>query len=111
MSKVFYDDYINLNKLNKLINESVFSLEEKEEIWKIVDEIVHHRVLTVILNNLGEEYHVDFLEKFQSAPHDAEIFDFLDSKIQEDLKELLESEIDILEEEILGSLTQSDSDY
>src|SRR5260221_7558774 len=49
MSRIFYDHLTNFAKIEKLIKTSATSADEKEELWKIVDEIVHHKVMGCIL--------------------------------------------------------------
>ena len=104
MSKIFWDDFVSLKKVNKFIKTSGVSNEEKEELWKIVDEIVHHRVMGCILDNLPGHHHSDFLEKFHNAPFDPGLHTFLNVKSGQDFKKLISSEIEKLEDEIIKEL-------
>jgi hypothetical protein len=51
----------NLKQLEKIINSQATCQEEREELWKIVDEIVHHRIVGCLLENLEKEKHEEVL--------------------------------------------------
>jgi hypothetical protein len=101
MSKIFWDDLVNLKKINKVIKESVSNEDERQELWKIVDEIVHHKVMGCILDNLPISHHADFLEKFHNAPYDSGLHSFLNIKSGKDFKKIISSEMEKLEDEII----------
>jgi len=91
MSKLFYDPYINLKKVENEIKKVGFSVEEREELFGLVDEIVNSKVLNIILDELPEEKHIEFLGIFHKSPHDDEvIFGYLGNDIKEKLKNKLE---------------------
>jgi transcriptional regulator of NAD metabolism len=104
MSKIFYDQLINLEDIEKEINSLAESNEEKEELWNIVDEIVHHRVMGCILDNLDTEDHEEFLIKFHKTPYDESLFDYLKEKIDKNLQELIQQEIGSLSFELIRTL-------
>ena len=81
MSKIFYDQIIVLEEVEKEINSTTQTHEERQDLWQIVDEIVHHKVMDCILDKLPGEHHEEFLDKFQSAPHNHSHFDYLKEKI------------------------------
>src|SRR4030066_1230028 len=101
MSKIFYDKIIVLEGIEKEINSRTQTKEEKDELWRIVDEIVHHKVFGCIMDNLPEKYHQEFIEKFNEAPHDESLFDYLKEKIGKNMEELIKLEIGDLAFEIL----------
>lgn len=93
MSKLFYDHLIVLEDLEKEIKRVSQNQEEKEELWKIVDETIHHKALGCIFENLPKEHHQEFLEKFHTKPYDETLMDYLKGKIGENFEELLRQEL------------------
>lgn len=106
MSKIFYDHLLSFEKLNDYIKVNCLSSEEREELWNLVDELLHYRVLTCILENLSEEYHYDFLEMFYSNPYDERILNFLGERIDKDIKILIQEETNLLLAEIFSEIIQ-----
>lgn len=107
MSKVYYDHYlVVLKDVDKYIKEATETPEEKEELWQLVDEIVHHRVLGCVLDNLPGEHHEEFLDKFHEAPHDLTLMDYLKEKITDNIEELIKQEIGGLATELLEELQE-----
>lgn len=101
MSKLFYDHLIILSDLEVEIKKIAETADEREELWQIVDEIIHHRILGCMLGYLPEHHHHEFLEKFHQAPHDEILFDYLKEKIGKDVELFIEKEINNLENELL----------
>ena len=101
MSKIFYDHLIVLEEIKIHIDKVTKSPEEKEELWQLVDEIIHHRILTSILGKLPEEHHQDFLNKFYKSPHDESLISYLNEKINEDVEIFIKNEADLLSNELL----------
>ena len=109
MSKIFYDPLTDaLEEVEREIEKVTGIKEEKEELWKIIDEIVHHRVLGCILEKLPHEHHQDFLEKFHKAPHDENLFLYLKEKINDDVEAVIKEEIGGLAYEILKEIRGED---
>ena len=104
MSKIFYDHLIVFEEVDRYIKDTVETHEERHELWQIVDEIVHHRVLGCVLDKLPKEHHEEFLGKFHEAPHDETLFDYLKEKIEENIEELIKQEIGGLASEILQEI-------
>ena len=110
MSKIFYDRLIVLSDVEKEINSIAKTKEEKDEMWQIIDEIIHHKVLGCVLNKLPQKHHEEFLEKFNEAPYDEGLFDYLKEKIGENIEELIKQEVGDLAFEILQDLRIQDID-
>jgi hypothetical protein len=104
MSKVFYDHLIVLEEIEDEIKSSAETGEEREELYEIVDEIIHHRVLGVILDHLPKKYHATFLEKFHETPHDTGLMEYLNAKVEENMEEIIKQEIGDLAYEILQDI-------
>ncbi|HKC05203.1 MAG TPA: hypothetical protein VKC54_05030 [Patescibacteria group bacterium] len=102
MSKLFFDHLLEFKKIDKEIKEVAKTAEEREELWGLVDEIIHHKVMGCILDKLPRVHHEEFLEMFHSAPHDEElIFGYLRGKVGADIEEKLKKEIEGMSEELL----------
>ena len=104
MSKVFYDHLVILTEIETEIKDVAETEEERHELWQIVDEIIHHKVLEAILDKLAVEHHDEFLARFHKAPHDENLLGFLNERIEENIEELIKEEMNILEEEIIRQI-------
>ncbi len=104
MSKIFYENFVVLEKIEEFIESSSMSNDEKEELWKIVNEIVHHRVMGCVLENLPREHHDEFLTKAKDSPHDTTLIDYLEEKTGNKISEKIKEEIAAIEEEILKDI-------
>lgn len=94
----------NLTKVEKLINQSARTPEEKQELWNIVEEIVHHSVMHCILDNLPSEHHEEFLGKFPVTSFDDELIKYLEEKSGKKITEEIEKTIQRIETEILKEI-------
>ena len=65
MSKLYYDRLIVFEEVEAEIKKVAKTSEEKEELWREVDEIIHHKLMGCVLEKLPCEHHHDFLEKFE----------------------------------------------
>ncbi len=104
MSKLFFDHLVSLEEVEKEIKKVSASKEEKEELWQLVDEIMHHKVMGCILDKLPRDNHEEFLEMFHKHPHDEGLIDYLKEKIGENVEELIKEEIGTLAFEILNEI-------
>lgn len=101
MTTLFFDELITANKLNKKINQQCQSTDEKMELWQMVEEIIHHRVLGCCLHHLPQEEHSNFLEMFHSKPFDKRIIKYLDEKTKKNMKKIIKKEINDLTKDLL----------
>jgi hypothetical protein len=104
MSRVFYDHLLELENLSSHINEICETEEERVELWHIIDEIIHHRVLGCVLDHLSIEHHEPFVERFKNEPHNEELIVFINGKIEHDIEEKIMENVKILQEELLREL-------
>jgi len=104
MSKLFFDQLIALDDVDGEIKKIAKSKEEKEELWQLVDEMVHHRVLGCVLDALPRGNHEEFLEKFHQAPHDESLMNYLREKVGDNIDELIRQEIGDLAFELLEEI-------
>lgn len=99
--------HLNLSKLEKIINNSAKTKEEKEELWKIVEEIVHHKVMNCILDNLDRHHHEEFLDKFSKysiSEFSENIVEYLEEKSNKKISDEIRKTISKIETEILKEL-------
>ncbi len=109
MSKLFFDHLISLEKVEIEIKKGTSSVEEREERWQLVDDMILPKVLDKILAELPEEHHIEFLDKFYESPHDEkEIFGFLKQKTGKDIEKKLREDLKDIETEILKELRPQD---
>lgn len=107
MSKLFFDHLIVLEELEGKIDAVAKNQDERDELWAIVDELVHHRALGTVLDKLPNKYHQEFLEKFHQAPYDEGLMEYLKEKIGENIEELLRQELGSLAYELLSDFSQA----
>ena len=104
MSKLFFDHFVVLDDVEREIKESAETHEERHELWKIVDEIVHHKVFGCIFNHLPDEHHHDFMDKFHEKPYDHSLLDYINEKIEDKIEEIIKKETKNLAAEILQEI-------
>ncbi|KKQ52477.1 hypothetical protein A2865_03445 [Candidatus Woesebacteria bacterium RIFCSPHIGHO2_01_FULL_39_17] len=104
MSRIFYDHLIILTEVESEVKGVAQTQEDREELWKLIDEIIHHKVLGTILDSLPREYHEEFLEKFHNSPHDERHISYLNEKIGGNIEDVIREEIKLLEKEILEEM-------
>jgi hypothetical protein len=108
MSKLFFDKLVELKEIDKQIKKVAKTNEEKEELWGLVDEIVHHKVMGCILDKLPRIHHEEFLDLFHKSPHDEELlFAYLRKKVGDNIEELIRQEIGDLSDDLLEDIKSS----
>ena len=55
MSNLFYDNLTVFKDVNIVIKKTASSKDEQEELWMLVDELISHRVIEKLLDNLPKE--------------------------------------------------------
>lgn len=94
MSKLFFDHLLDFKQLEKSVKKIAKTQEEREETWLLIDEIVHHKVLGSIIDKLPVEHHQEFLMMFHQSPHDTKLlFDYLKTKLNKNIEEILKQEL------------------
>lgn len=102
MSKLFFDHLLDYKKLDKEIKKVAKTPEEREEIWLIIDEIVHHKALGCILDRLHHDNHEEFLDMFHKSPHDTDLlFNYLRDKVDPEIESMLRADLDNLATELI----------
>ena len=106
MSKIFYDHLINVPELSALIKANTETQEEREELWSLVDEIIHHRVMGCIFDYLPEDSHEEFVEKMSETPFDESLLTYLNDKIKTNIEQLITYEAEKVVKEIIQELLE-----
>ena len=105
MSKLFYDHLIYLEKVEVEIKRTASSKEEQEELWKLVDDIVGHKVIGKVLEKLPRVNHEEFLEIFHKCPHDEQVvFGYLKQKAGDSIEDDLKRDLKNLGEDLLREI-------
>ena len=105
MSHLFYDHVIVIEDLEEVV-KSHEEPEEREELHRLVDEMIHHRVLGCILDQLPRRHHEEFLEKFHASPYDDSLINYLQEKTPKevDIEKKIREEVAKLKKELLAEL-------
>lgn len=90
------------NSVDRIIKKYASNTEEKEELWKIIEEIVHHRIVGCVLDNLDRKHHEEFLQKINdSKSFDEDLMSYIKSRSSKDIEKEIQRELEIVEIEIL----------
>src|SRR3990167_751298 len=110
MSKLFYDHLVDMAELEKLVKKNVKDAEARNEIYGLIDEIVHHRVVGCILERLPEHHHKEFLDHVHSRAHDEGILDYVRERVVEDVEEFIKREVYLVGTELLAMFAQKNEE-
>ena len=103
--KLFYDHLIVREEIE--IELAKVSSEEREELLRLIEEHLDHRILDVILTHLPKTKHENFLTKFHQAPHDKKLLDYLKKEIEADIEEKIRAEGEAVKKEILAEIKRA----
>lgn len=98
MRSTFYDNLITTAPIMAEIKDELSHLEQ-EEIHEMIEDILHHRIMEVILLDLPLEHHENFLLKFHQNPTDPDLF-FMLKKHSPKIEEKIQEVVLIVHEEI-----------
>ena len=100
MTKVFYDELVGIEEIFVEIERVELNHKNKQKVKKVIDEIIHYRMVTFILDHLPRVHHKTFLIRFQAAPHEKEHLVFLEKKLSKAFIQDLEKHAQELKKEI-----------
>jgi|GEM_PF-2129624 len=80
MSKPFFAEIIELSEFENHFQERAVSEEELLDLLREVEELLHAKTLDLILEELPEEYHGDFLGIFHLDQDNATHWVFLEER-------------------------------
>jgi len=101
MSQVFYDQFLDLDDIDRKIKKVVKGKDEQIEFWRILDELIHYRVLAGILEVLPKEHYEEFALLLAKNPADGKILEFLKTKTKEDVGKIIKQTVLVLILEIM----------
>lgn len=106
--RIFYDHLVEvyIGDLIVKIEEFDISNEERDHLTGIIDNILHHRLMHLILSGLEREDQEIFLASFTVCPHNIGIMEFLKEK-SPDIEDEINSEVEDLKNEVLFEVLQS----
>ena len=106
--KLFYDHIVVIHEIHSQIEEMMVDEAEKEALVQIIEDLVQHTVLHKILDHLHEDKHEIFLTRFQQAPHDTELIDYLRSHVP-DIETRIKDAADEVKYELISLIRQHGS--
>lgn len=102
MRSTFYDNLITTVPIMQLVSEELSQIEQ-EEIHEMIEDILHHRIMEVMLLDLPQEHHENFLLKFHQNPTDPDLF-FMLKKHSPKIEEKIQEVVVIVHEELKSDL-------
>lgn len=106
MSKLFYDHLIILEEVEIELSHLNLERDERRELEKIIENLVHQRVINRILTHLPKIHHREFLNHFTKTPHDPFLLRYLDERIKESVEKHIGDEIQKVRKELLADIQQ-----
>ena len=100
-TKLFYSDLVKLKDLLKELDQFQLSAEERDEVFDLLDDIFHHRILDSLLDILPESHHQDFLDRFARTPHDIDLLEYLRQHTTSDPQAKIITTFEIVKREVL----------
>lgn len=101
MTNIFYNHLIAIDEIEIVLNKKNITVEEKREIFSVVNEGFHHEILNLILTHLPKIHHENFLTKFYQNPSDPKHLDFLKREIKIDIEKEIKNLAKKIKREIL----------
>lgn len=107
MAKIFYDHLISFAGVESTLKGYSLQKEEYDELVKIADETIHHRILNIILTKLPKEKHELFLESFYASPANKKLLDFLKKEAGPEVETEIGNEGKKVIKEIIAEINKS----
>ena len=102
MSILFYDHLIKKEEILILIDQTNEPENQKNKALQLIDDIIHHELLSFILERLEESKHHTFLSLIEERPYDPEILSYL----QDHISPTIEAEIEQFAHKIIQDIKQ-----
>lgn len=104
MAKLFFDHLIEFEEIEVELKNADLTSDEKQELGKLIDSMVHHRVIGRVLKHLPKSHHEEFLNKFHKTPYDPALLSWIDQRIESSVERHIREEVKTLKAEILEDL-------
>ena len=105
---IFYDHIILIHEIHSEVEMLDVSEKDKKEMVQLIEETVHQRILHSILDHLHKDHHEEFLTRFQAAPQDGALLDFLREKVA-DIEERIKEAAEEIKYELLKEVRRHTS--
>lgn len=103
MKHTFYAHLVDLTEIEIRLDSHGLKKHEKDELFLMVKETLHYRVVSEILTHLPEEHHDWFLEEYTKVPHSKQLLAQLKDQVAE-IEDKIKGVVDRVKEEILAEL-------
>ena len=90
-------------KIHLHIKKAGLAAPQEKEVYSLIEETIHIRILDAVLEKLPADKHEEFLEKFHREPDDLKLMAYLRHHIA-DVEKHLKATFSKLEREILKDL-------
>ena len=96
MTKIFYWHLVELDPVKTELTNRGVGEKDLREILVHIEEIIHHRTLSLIFDHLPSDHHKEFSLRLAKNPSGQEIWDFLYQKTQKDLNSEIKKNIRVI---------------
>lgn len=103
----FYHHLIHTDDVIAEIDSYDISIDEKDELVNLVQQIFHNHTFNLILNHLPKNKHREFLSKFASTPYDLALLNFIKKEIKIDIEEAIKNQSEKIKKELLAEIKKS----
>lgn len=103
MNKIFYDKLILIDEITSELAES----EDRDELIAIIHDTFHHHILDLVLTHLPRPHHEEFLDLYRKSPHAESLIDYINQRIDRDIKLEIQSLAQKLKKDILLDIHKS----
>lgn len=107
MSKLFYDHLIEFEEVEIELKKLELTREERHELERLIDSMVHHKVVGRILTHLSAEHHEEFLDRYHKKPYDPTLLAWINQRIEDSVEKHVKQEIQELKKELLEDIRSS----
>lgn len=104
MTNIFYWHLVELSPVKTELTGRGVEEADLVEILDHVEEIIHHRTLNLIYDNLPYQHHREFSNRFAKSPQSRDLLDFINEKSGKNLNLEIEKNIKETIREILKEL-------
>lgn len=109
MSKVFYDSLVIREEVTLELDNYSLSVEERNDLLKIIDETLHHHILNLVLSHLPKDKHQEFISLLHANPGDPKLVKYLKTHAGDNIETDIRTHAAKIKKEILNEIKRSRS--